>query len=403
MPCKKRVLFVDDEPRILDGLRRMLRSMRHEWEMSFAESGQEALDILAKESFDVIVADMRMPGMDGAQLLSEVRKRHQTVRIVLSGTADREAILHAASSAHQYLSKPCDAETLKSTLVRAGALPGLLANDELRRLISQMETLPSLPSLYNELLEELQSPELSTEAVGQIVSRDMGMTAKVLQLVNSTFFGGGQHVPSPTQAVTLLGLETVKTLATHVFSPFNQAELENLSLDSLWDHSVAVGAFAKRIARAEGAGQRSANCALVAGLLHDVGKLVLAANFPEEYGTALALSTRKGNGLPEAEEETFGATHAEVGAYLLGLWGLPDPIVVATAFHHSPTRSQVKQFSPLTAVHVANVLEHQARPTNRIDAASQLDAAYLAELGLAERLTLWRKICQQTTQKEDNQ
>jgi len=116
MPDKKRVLFVDDEPRILDGRRRMLRSMRHEWKMSFAETGQEALAILANQPFDVVVVDMRMPGMDGVQLLSEVRKRHQIIRIVLSGTADREAILRAVGLAHQYLSKPCDAETLKSVL-----------------------------------------------------------------------------------------------------------------------------------------------------------------------------------------------------------------------------------------------------------------------------------------------
>lgn len=378
----------------------MLRSMRHEWEMSFAESGQEALDILAKKSCDVIVADIRMPGMDGAQLLSEVRKEHRTVRIILSGVADRGAILQAVGSAHQYLSKPCDAETLKSTLARAGALSGLLANDELRWLISQMESLPSLPSLYKRLVEELQSPEPSTEAIGQIVSRDMGMTAKILQLVNSTFSGDNQHVPSPTRAVTLLGLETVKTLAAHMFFQFDQTKLESLSLNSLWDHSVTTGAFAERIARAEGAEQCSADSALVAGLLHDVGKLVLAASFPEEYGTALALTARKGIGLPEAEKEVFGATHAEVGAYLLGLWGLSDPIVVATAFHHSPTRSQVKQFSPLTAVHIANVLEHQACSTNRIEAASQLDAVYLAELGLAERLTLWQKICKEIIQQK---
>jgi len=378
--------------------------MRHEWQMSFAEGGQEALEILSREPFDVVVADMRMPGMDGAQLLTTIRERNpQIVRIMLSGTADRDPILRALGTIHQYLSKPCDAEALKSTLARVGVLHDLVTNDKLRRLISQMETLPSLPSLYQEVTEELESPEPSTETVGQIVSRDMGMTARILQLVNSTFFGSKQHVTSPTQAVTFLGLETVKTLSTHMFSQFDQTNLEDLSLNSLWGHSVTVGTFARRIAMAENAGQESADHASMAGLLHDVGKLVFAANLSEEYGAALALAAREGIRLPEAEREVFGAAHAEVGAYLLGLWGLSDPIVLATAFHHSPARSQAKHFDSVTAVHVANTLEHEAHPTSRTGTASQADATYLAELGLAERLSLWRKICRETSQEEDRQ
>jgi HD-like signal output (HDOD) protein len=401
MPDKKRVLFVDDEPRILDGLRRTLRPMRREWRMSFARSGQEALDILAGESFDIIVADMRMPGMDGAQLLSQVRTRYpQTVRIALSGTADKEPIFCALGAIHQYRSKPCNAETLKSTLARAGSLRDMLADEKLRQLVSQMETLPSLPCLYDDLVKELQSSEPSITAVGQIVSRDMGMSTKILQLAHSTLFGIRRRVSSPAQAVGLLGLDTVKTLvlSAQVFSQFDQAILENLSLNSLWDHSVAVGTFARRVAVAENAGQKTADYALTAGLLHDVGKLVLAANLPKEYSAALALAARKGIRLVEAEREMFGATHAKVGAYLLGLWGLPEPIVAATAFHHSPTIDQAKQFSPLTAMHVANFLEHKANSTNEMDTRSQLHAAYLAKLGLAERIPVWQEICQETIQ-----
>ncbi len=174
MPDKKRILFVDDEPRILSGLRRMLRPMRHEWEMSFAGGGQEALDFLSREPFDVIVTDIRMPGMDGVELLKEVRKQHpKIVRIGLSGSADREAIIGAVGLTHQYLAKPCDAETLKSTLTRACARSDLLADDRLKRLISQMGSLPSLPSLYHEMLEEVQSPNATINTVGKIISQDI--------------------------------------------------------------------------------------------------------------------------------------------------------------------------------------------------------------------------------------
>ena len=147
MTPEKRILFVDDEPNVLSGLRRMLRSMRREWFMAFAHSGLEALAMLDDTPFDIVVTDMRMPGMDGAALLKQVMHRHpKTVRIVLSGQADREEILRAVGPIHQYLSKPCDAETIKATLTRACALDGLLPDDHLKELISKMETLPSLPS-----------------------------------------------------------------------------------------------------------------------------------------------------------------------------------------------------------------------------------------------------------------
>lgn len=394
----KRVLFVDDEQRILDGLRRMLHSMRHDWDMSFAISGPVALDVMAADPYDVIVTDMRMPGMDGAELLKEVMNQHpQTARIVLSGQADRETVLRAVGPTHQYLAKPCPPEALKATLARAAALSELLANQKLRRLISRMETIPSLPILYAKIVDELQSPDVSMGAVGQIVSDDMGMSTKVLQLVNSPLFGLRQRVSSPSQAVVLLGLETIRALvlSAHVFSRFDLSRLRSSSLNILWDHSIMVGAFARRIANVESSDQTSVDHAFTAGLLHDVGKLVLATNLPNEYRSALIRVLRERISLLEAEESTFGVTHAEVGAYLLGLWGLPDSVVTAAAFHHSPSGHPSTHFDPLTAAHVANGLAHEQRPKQKKRRAdSEIDEAYLTTLGLCARLPVWRKICQ---------
>ncbi len=400
---KRRVLFVDDEPKILAALNRMLYSMRREWDTVFASSGSEALEIMDREPFDVIVTDMRMPGMDGAALLNEVMRRHpKVIRVVLSGQADKEAIFRAIGPIHIYLSKPCDAEVLKSTLARACMLSSLLADEDLRQLVSRMETLPSLPALYHEILRELQSPEVSAKSVGRIIAQDIGMTAKVLQLVNSAFFGLPQHVSNPVQAVVLLGLETIKilVLSTHIFSQFEETRLKELPIHSLWRHSVAVGTLARQIARAENADQKMIDHAAMAGLLHDVGKLVLAANLPGEYSQAFALAAQEGLELQEAERRVFGSSHAEVGAYLLGLWGLPDSIVMATAFHHRPALCPDKNSSPLAAVHVANVWEHEARPVGEVGLAPAIDHAYLAEQGLAERLPVWRDLCEATLQEE---
>ncbi len=195
MSEKKRVLFVDDEPKILEGLRRMLRPLRNEWEMSFVNSGQEALDILAQQPFDVIVTDMRMPAMNGAELLHEVRKRYpHMVRFVLSGQASQETMLRSIGPMHQYLSKPCDSGILKSTLTRSCQLRSILSNEKLHNLVSRIDWLPSLPSLYIEMVEELQKPEASTKILGKLISKDIAMSAKILQLVNSAFFGVRQHI-----------------------------------------------------------------------------------------------------------------------------------------------------------------------------------------------------------------
>ncbi|MCD6327427.1 HDOD domain-containing protein [bacterium] len=399
---KKRILFVDDEPNVLLALRRMLHSARGEWDMSFAESGQEALDLLDKDRFDVIVSDMRMPGMDGAQLLAEVRERYPyMVRIVLSGQSDQETILRSVGPAHQYLSKPCDAATLKATVSRACSLRAVLGSESIQRCVLMLKSLPSLPSLYVKLMDELRSPSPSIAKVGEVISADVGMTAKILQLVNSAFFGISQHVSSPTQAVNLLGLETIKALvlSAQVFSQFEVEQLPPHLASHLWNHSLATGAYSRAIARLEDSDAQTSDHAFMAGLLHDVGKLALAVNLLDRYSKALELSEREQLPLINAEFQTMGVSHAEVGGYLLSLWGLPDPIVEAVTFHHYPGECPAKDFIPLTAVYAANIIEHEMRPDGA-DVASVADTEYLSGLGLGKRFDVWRDACEDITEKK---
>jgi HD-like signal output (HDOD) protein/CheY-like chemotaxis protein len=393
------ILFVDDELNVLQGLQRMLRVMRHEWNMAFAQSGQEALDILSKESFDVVVSDMRMPGMDGAQLLNEVMKRYpQIVRIVLSGQSDREMVLKSVRPAHQYLSKPCDPQTLKSTIAHVGALREVLVDSSLRHTVSQMNSLPTLPSTYKEIIEELQAEEPSIKKVGEIISNDVGMTAKILQLVNSAFFGPFRHVSSPSQAAGLLGLETIKPLVllVQIFSQFDQENLPRFSLSELRDRCLATGALARAIAKLEDQGQTIINDAFMAGLLHDLGKVVLAVNFPERYNESLAAAQEKNIPPWEAERITIGTSHSEAGAYLMGLWGLHDHIVETLAFHHCPEKLHEKGFNPPIAVHVADALVHGYTTGSWHEFLSRINLDLLAELGMAHRLPIWKQICRYT-------
>jgi putative nucleotidyltransferase with HDIG domain len=266
-----------------------------------------------------------------------------------------------------------------------------------------MHTLPSLPAVYRELMRELQWTDASLKGVGRIVARDMGMTARVLQLVNSAFFGLRQQITDPVQAVIYLGLETIKALAlsTQVFSQFDRTKLGHLPLQALQDHSLMVGVLAKRIAETERAGKQIVDYALAAGLLHDVGKLVLAVNHPQLYDEAMVLAEEQNIYPHEMEQQVFGASHAEVGAYLLGIWGLPNPIVEALAFHLHPGDHLAMEFTPLTAVHVANVLAHEASPCEALHHGTPIDADYLARLpGMAERLPVWRAISQEAIQEK---
>lgn len=405
MVSQKHILFVDDEPKILDGLRRMLRSMRRDWDMAFVESGPAALELLAGKAFEVVVTDMRMPGMDGGQLLRCVMEQYpQTIRIVLSGQADRAAILGAIGSIHQYLSKPCDAETLKASLTRACGLGELLADENLKQYISQLETLPSLPLLYDELLNELQSPVASEKMLGQIISKDIGMSAKVLQLVSSAFSGIRTHIPHPAQAVILLGLDTVKILglSAQVFSRFPPIQAENsLFPDTFWSHSVNVARMAQQIVKAEGAEQKLIDYAFIAGLLHDVGKLVLATYSPQKYKQVLTLARQENIKVMAAERVLFGqATHAKVGAYLSGLWGLPELITDTILFHHNPDPYPHRNCNILiTAVHVANALENSLFSNQALTDLPELDRDGPANSDFAKRLPVWQELCWKTIQE----
>ncbi len=403
---KKRILFVDDEPNVLQGLRRMLRPLRKEWDMSFVGSGEEALEAMAQQPCDVIVSDIRMPGMSGVELLEKVRDEYpDTARIALSGQADKETIFSSVGPVHQFLSKPCDAEMLKDTVGRACALHEVLRAGKLRKLVSQTTALPTLPAVYKELFQELSAPDASLSSVEKLVSKDLGLTAKVLQLVNSAFFGIRQQVSTVGLAVSLLGLDAIKALvlSLQVFEQFDPEKLNGLSLDALFDHSMAVGAVAKRIARAENAERQAADDGFMAGILHDVGKLIIAVRFPTEYKKMRLASAKSNMPLYVIEQKVLGATHAEVGAYLLGLWGLSNNIVEGVAFHHQPSRSMTKAFSPLTAVHAANALVHDADAENKTDIPSLLDTSYIDALGLSHRLEDWRGIVSDVIDTKEEQ
>lgn len=389
----KRILFVDDEANVLDGLRRSLRPMREEWQMEFVCGAAQALAAFENEPFDVVVSDMRMPEMDGADLLAELMRRHpSSIRIILSGHSDHAAIMKSVGVTHQYLAKPCDSELLKRTINRATALKRLVDSDTVRHAVSGIKNLPALPSLYKQLVECLGSGDASPAKVAQIISRDVGMTARVLQLVNSAFFGLPKTVASVDRAVSLLGLDTIThlVLAYGAFSSYEDAAT-GFDVDALTRDSLRCAALAKTIAQCEKRPKEIADQAFLAGMLHDVGKLVLAVELPGRYADYLALTSGATIDVPEIELEVFGATHAHVGAYLVGLWGLPNPIVEGIAYHESPSACIDPELGVFGIVHVASRLARAPGADDIADPALSVDLDHLSRAGALARWPAWRE------------
>ena len=399
---KKRILFVDDEPMVLKGLQRTLRKMRNEWDMAFTANGKGALEILSKQPMDVIVSDLKMPEMDGMQLLTEVRTQYpQVVRIILSGHLEHEMTLQSVQYAHQNLSKPCDSEILKQTLAKLFALRDIMADESVKKIVSQIESLPSLPAIYSEIIEEMQSEDPSIKKVGDIILKDLSMTAKILQVVNSVFFGLSRKISSPADAVVLLGLETIKSLvlSVKIFAEFSQKKFSWFNIDALFNHSMSVSTYAKTIIKNEKLDQELINYSLMAGLLHDLGKLILATNLQKPYKEVLTAARGSDRNLWDLEYEAFGTSHAEIGAYLMGLWSLETPIIEAIAFHHCPANSMSQNMGLLTAVHIGNAIDHDGQSSTNGNTDLQYDAQYLDTLGLADRIPEWRQVCNELIER----
>jgi len=351
-------IFVDDQPSVLEALRRSLRSVRNEWSLTFCSSAADALEHLAHFSNDVIVSDIAMPHMSGIELLTRVRETYPcVVRIALSGAIKRETFLEICGNvAHQFLPKPCSREALEQALERARSVHEILANDKLHQLVARVTSLPAMPSLHCQLLRRLNDADSSLHDVANIISRDPGLSVRILQLANSAYFGLSTPVCSIDQAVTLLGLDIIRSLAASakLISQFNSAPPSGFSLDALWRHSIEVGRHAHAIARYEHADPEIIGQCMLAGMLHDAGKLVLATQLTAEYEAMLQEAGASNRSSWLIEQEFLGADHAQVGACLLELWGFDQTVCDAVRLSHEPACPHKATFSPSAAVWAAN-------------------------------------------------
>ena len=388
-----RILFVDDDPQVLSGLRRMARRLGAQWTAEFAADGQAAHAMLQNCPVDVLVTDLRMPGMDGTALLGWVQEEHpDTVRIVLSGYANERDAAEVSGLAHRYLAKPCPWRELEAAIKQTVAARQHLGNPEVQALVAGVGKLPPMPDLYQRFAQMLRSNRAGSTEIATLLEEDMALSAKLLQLVNSAFFGNARRVSSVQRAVSLLGLNQLRhlVLSASVFSAFAVSDpVLKQWAERLWQRSVQVADLARRIAEAMGLKDDRPDQAYLAGLMHDMGYLVLMQRRPEAFLEFTAQPEFQSD-LESEERRSFGAAHTEIGAYLLQMWNIPPRICEAVLFHHRPGACAYQGLNAVAAVHMAVALldEHTSGPLNYRLLA---DVSYLHRLGLMDLMNEYRE------------
>lgn len=389
-----RILFVDDEPKILTGLRRMLRSMRHQWDMEFAEGAFKALELLKSQAFDVVVSDARMPGMEGSELLERVRCEYpDTVRMILSGQCGRNSVLRCIGATHQFLSKPCDAETLKAAIENVCRLRQCVGDAAARAAVSRIDSLPSRASAYTELVDQVETETTPLRQMAETIRSDVAMSMKVVQLVSSGFFGTPQHTIEVDRAAELLGADTLRAMVadTNAFRLPLPDEIDAELVGRISDHSLAVASAARRIAESVTSDCHVIVQSYLAGLFHAVGTLV----------PVVSAAGGPAAGVAGPEQQTPGAETCGIraGGYLAALWGLPLEVADAIGSYRCPGQAERHEFTALTALHVAGALLDRCIGLPEAD-RYEVDRDYLTRINLADRLDQWREICSATQLNE---
>ena len=384
----KSILLAVTDPQTLADINQTLGAG---WEATSVASEADALAQLEERSFDALLVDFNLGSPDASELLNQtLEKRPETSRFLLAYEADLALIAAKVLGSHQILPKPIEPASLKTRI--ENGVNDSNANESDSEPAKDAGGSPIIPSIYSEVLEAIESPGVADADVGDIIARDAELTAEVLRLTRSAYMGLPRNLSDPVEAVESLGLETVKALvmALRFLAEHSHLKRGYLSLDQLWQHSTKVAQIARDLVLFETKDRTLASQALVAGLLHDLGKVVLATNFDDLYGRVHSLARKQPVPLWDVEKEMFGANHGEIGACLAGMWDMPSCIVEAAAFHHEPPLGEHEHLTPLAAVHIANVLERELRPSDEFRVAPIINTTFLNELGLLQRLPVWR-------------
>jgi putative nucleotidyltransferase with HDIG domain len=391
----KKILFIDNRRELLEGFYEQFSDRGEEWSVHFAVDSAKGVAILENYEIDIVVSGLFMGYNSEVQFLDFLAQKYPEIVRIGIGTGNSENDDRVPQNGHRNFSLPLDIKTLEATIERVYYLPGFLKLDNAKKVIASLTSLPNIPPIYAALLEQIENRDIPSEAVKEVFSNHSQVGTMVLQIINSSLFGATQEIKTPREAVAFVGAEIVMSLVLMIelFREF-KPENELFSSSLLAEHSLITANLTKTILEAEGVPKILVDETFSAAILHDVGELILSCSFPQKYSSILTISTANDEPLIDVEMKNLGTNHAEVGAYLLGLWGLPEEIVEAIAFHHTPLLSDGESSNMLCTLHVANNFSYEFVPEFIHSGFEGTSNSFLSEMGISDRWYSWRELCQ---------
>lgn len=393
---KKNILFVDDNENVISGIQRQLRPYRNCWQLFFARTGEQALELMAEQSIDLIISEIMLPEMRGDELLAKIMEQHPaTVRMIFSGYTSEESLQKALEYAHQYLTKPCTPENLHEAILQIFTIQTCINNPLIISELGDINQLPSLPKIYRELNAAIADENSTPRSIADIFSKDPGLSAKLLQLINSPYFGMNRIVSSLSEAINLIGIKRLNSLllSAHLRAQFPASDAETaLYMEYIWQDAAKVSELARLIALSENQQEDRPDQAYLGGLLHNIGLLIFLSRRGNKLKTFLEQVKHTDIPIRQLETNIFGFTAPEAAAYLLSLWKIPPRIIEAILLQNSPNQTDYDGMNALTAVHAAACLiKHVSADFERLFNI-QLDQAYLERLGKTDRIADWQRL-----------
>jgi HD-like signal output (HDOD) protein len=370
-----KVIFVDDEQFILDGLKRALYAS--DWQIKFATSGEQALNILKDFDADFIVSDMRMPGMNGAVLLEKVSELYPSiVRIILSGHANLDLSVRASYVAHQWFNKPCDPLVLKTEIERIHAVSGDFAYEDVRQVVGSVRSLPSVPIMFVKIKSILRTESFSMKDVSMLISENPSICAKVLQVANSAFIVSSRNVTDLDDAVTRLGVDAISNVVAIAEIYSNIEGVPSAFVQETLQRGLKIAKLASSIAKSS-----DRNITMLAGILHNIGELILWQINPK--GMEVYFEKRKhGQDNTELERQIFHVDNIQITSYLLHLWNFPYTVIECIILQNKIDKLIHYEFGGATAIYIAKMIINNL----------EVDEAIFTHFGISEQLVQWRNI-----------
>lgn len=360
------------------------------WSVNIADNTKDAVDFVRGNDIDVIICDDEVADSKGLDVISSCSHERPGVLSFLrkSNSPTKEESIALSEKKVFVLPENLEEEGIYSHISRRVLLKSLSENLNLLSVIRKMKKMPTIPQLYHQITRELRKEDGSIEFVAGLISKEPSMATRILKAVNSPAYVLGYEITEVVHALLFLGKEATQAqiLADSVFNSYPNQSVAGLNLQEVWKHSINVSAIARRISMSIDSNKKSAEIACTAGVVHDLGKVLMATNLPDHYQQAVNYAKEERVPLVQAEEKVFGTNHAQVAASLMGLWSIPFRILNSVAYHHNPTGTMKKPPTSAMALYIADGFEN-AKSKNVL--GQNIDENIIEDWGFTDQFEDW--------------